>query len=175
MKGRERVSAHRCPNIIVERTCSSAIQQTVLTLNKDLTINRIRIATSHNFLVTQNEAPSLQTDFREEPGTEKRIARKQHKDNARTVNKKGSKRTARESPTETWHQFLVLSAPSHAIRSNLQPAPKFFAIILNSKNTKDDYADLQQNIRHLLQCLFEILNGQTGGVSKPQHPSFGIQ
>lgn len=167
----ERVSAHRCPNIIVERTCSSAIQQTVLTLNKDLTINRIRIATSHNFLVTQNEAPSLQTDYREELRTEKRTARKQHKDNARTL----SKRTAKERPTETWHQFLVLSAPSHPIRSNLQPAPKFFAIILNSRNSKDDYADLQQTVRHLLQCLFEILNGQTGRVSEPQHPSFGIQ
>lgn len=47
---------------------------------------------SHNITVTQNEAPSLQTDYREEPGTEKRIARKQHKDNARTL----SKRTAKE-------------------------------------------------------------------------------
>ena len=171
----ERVSAHRCPNIIVERTCSSAIQQTVLTLNKDLTINRIWIqqATISQSLRTKHRL--YKRTFAESWGTEKITAWKQHKDNARTVSKKGSKRTARESPTETWHQFLVLSAPSHAIRSNLQPAPKFFAIILNSKNTKDDYTDLQQNIRHLLQCLFEILNGQTGRVSKPQHPSFGIQ
>lgn len=31
---------------------------------------------SHNITVTQNEAPSLQTDYREEPGTEKKNSEK---------------------------------------------------------------------------------------------------
>ena len=52
---------------------------------------------SHNITVTQNEAPSLQTDYREEPGTEKRIARKQHKDNLRTISKKTAKRQQEDS------------------------------------------------------------------------------
>lgn len=126
---------------------------------------------SHNITVTQNEAPSLQTDYREEPGTEKRIARKQHKDNARTLSKRQQKNDQPKPGTNflSYPLHRTLFAPTY------NPPQSFFAIILNSKNTKDDYTDLQQNIRHLLQCLFEIINGQTGRVSKPQHPSFGIQ
>ena len=74
---------------------------------------------SHNITVTQNEAPSLQTDYREEPGTEKRIARKQHKDNARTL----SKRQQEDSKRTTNRNLAPTSCLIRSIaRYSLQPS-----------------------------------------------------
>lgn len=73
---------------------------------------------SHNITVTQNEAPSLQTDYREEPGTEKRIARKQHKDNARTL----SKRQQEDSKRTTNRNLAPISCLIRSFaRYSLQP------------------------------------------------------
>ena len=81
---------------------------------------------SHNITVTQNEAPSLQTDYREEPGTEKRIARKQHKDNARTLSKRqqeDSKRQQEDSKRTTNRNLAPTSCLIRSIaRYSLQPS-----------------------------------------------------